>query len=324
VSEALSPCVAGRPLPLRPPPNLHGVVLGDALHLFGGPPNRTATHLALDADGQVVADPHDTGLPAVHDATRFGADALVSCTGSRDGASVPVLAVVAAGGAVRWHYDLPAPGGVAQWARVAAGGRAVWAVDRPARYLSGTVAAGPAVVYEPEIAPEPAIALAAAAAGSRTFLATVLEDRLVIRLLDGGTVRAERELPEAVFARVAAVPDGWLLLCLVRETRTMTLTRMDPDLRETGHTGLEFPAEVFDAWLVVDDHDQEALRVRLAGPRGRRSAMRDLVAPVRTPTAAVTLSEPGTGFSAAGWIGSRLVLVHGVDNPCVTVLERAS
>lgn len=333
--SALRLVVAARAnaLPVRMPGALTAAVAGEALHLFSGEPRGTSVHLALDPAGQPLGPAVDTGLPPAFDAVGHRGHLLVSCVGERAGHGVPVLALVGVDGAVRDRHDLPAPDGVAQWPRLATAGgsaHAVWATGDPARYQTATIGAAAPATDTLDLAAERIVDLAVAASGTQLLLASLLAepDRLVLRVLAGNRVVKTREVAgDPAFVRVRAAPHGWWLLAKWRGRGVLTLRPLDAALDDIGPAVQVDPRatpteQIWDAWLVTGA--TTAVVVRLAVPSGHRQRLREVVAPVAddgAPGEFVELTEAGSGYSAAGWLGDRLVLVHGESQPLVTVLE---
>ncbi len=332
-----------------------GATAGDRLHLLTAAPRAQAWHLALDPDGRPVAPPAGTGLPAVH-SLAAGPDALlVSCTSERDGRSVPVLARLGLDGRVADRGELPVAGTLTQWPKLTTTGRTTWSAwttggtpdDRwwAAEWRDGAAVADLAAL---ELAPgggDEVVDLAVAGNGERVLVAGLLggvgqAGRIRVRLLEGGRQVAACDVPDAgnpAFLRVYAGPRAWWVLWKERAGGVLLARRLryevepaagawDPPLRLYK---TRTPERVYDAHLIIDRAGGAvALLVRVAAAGGGdRNRFRDRVAMLlpRDGTAAGyrELDEPGTGWSASGWLAGRLVLVHGATNPRVTVLAPA-
>jgi hypothetical protein len=206
------------------------------------------------------------------------------------------------------------------------------------------------------------VELAVAGNGERVLVAGLVGaagrgGRILVRLLGGGREAAGGEMaggemvggemaggvvPDAgnpVFLRTYAGPRGWWVMwkeriggvLLVRQLRYGATPGVagawDPPLRLYRTRPSE---RVHDAHLLVDrGAGLVALLVRVAAAGGRgANRFRDLVALLLPRDGTLAgyreLSEPGTGYSAGGWVDGRLVLVHGADRPLVTVLSPAT
>jgi hypothetical protein len=256
------------------------------------------------------------------------------------------LAALDGGGRLLGTAELALAGPLAHWPQpLDLGGRAwlVWAEGQPS---------GPASVracrWEVGERPGPALELAAAGAGvagldvagagGAGLLAWFAGDGPVhlVGLRDGRagpewSARGER----AVLARVAPAPDGWWLLWLGREAGPASLQRLDAGLAPVGaplpvaEAGPGPGASVRDARLLPRDlpgGGATALAWQRATPapgRPHGQRLEELVAAAPGLDPAITLAEPSLAYRAGGWLGERLVLVHGSSDPLVTVLAPA-
>jgi hypothetical protein len=342
---------SGLPLPGAPPAGpVAGAAAGGRLHLLGAAPRAEAWHLALDPDGRPVAPPAGTGLPAAHSLAAGPDSLLVSCTGERGGRSVPVLARLALDGRVTDRGDLPLTGTLTHWPELTTTGRTTWAAwttagpagDRCwlAEWRDGTSVADLAPVELAAGDGGAVIDLAVAGGEERVLVASLLGGvgrpaRIGLRVLADGQQVVTGEVPDAgdpAFLRVRAGPGGWWFLWKERAGGVLVARRLrygtgggwDPPLA-LYRTGA--PERVYDAHLVPAASGEIALLVRVAAARGGDvHRFRDLVALLPADGAVDgfrQLDEPGTAWSAAGWLDGRLLLVHGTTRPLVTVLAPA-
>lgn len=336
-----------------PPGPVAGTAAGDRLHLFGtGRGEAGGWHLALDPDGDPVAGPARTGLPAVRSLAPAADTVLVTCA---NGPGAPVLARVARDGSVTCRTGLPLDEPLGQWPRVAAtsstswyawttrqdGGELWWLARRPA--LAGLERrsgheARPVWGTRGSVRD-----LAVAAQGATVLVAGLVGDagqpaRIVVRVSEGGRLTGVAEVPDVAnpaFLRVYAGARAWWVLWKERIGGALLARRLrygrapnDPRAWDPPMSLYRTrpPHRVHDAHLIMGGPaggvTAVALLVRVAAAGGHR--YRDLVAQLlpRDGTAAGfrELTEPGTGWSAGGWLDGRLVLVHGRSRPHVTVL----
>jgi hypothetical protein len=169
--------------------------------------------------------------------------------------------------------------------------------------------------------------------------------RIGLRVLAGGRQVAAGEVPDAgnpAFLRAYPGPDGWWIVWKERAGGALLVRRLGygaapgavgawgPPLRLYRTSS---PERIHDARLILErpagagGPGAVALLVRVAAAGGRGNRFRDLVALLLPRDGTVDgfheLGEPGTGYSAGGWLDGRLVLVHGTSRPLVTVLAPA-
>jgi hypothetical protein len=229
-------------------------------------------------------------------------------------------------GAWWWVASQPARAGVPSWDGAGCGEQLGW--SRGVKELA-VAALGAAVMVAGLVGGAGRVG-----AGEREERA----GRIVVRLAEGGREVGTGEVPDVrnpAFLRAYAGPRGWWVVWKERAEGGLLGRRLpygaapdavgawDPPLRLYRTRA---PDRVHDAHLIVDGGGAVALRVRVAAAGSRR--YRDLVASLLptdgTAAGLRELSEPGTGWSAGGWLDGRLVLVHGARGPRVTVLKPVS
>jgi hypothetical protein len=192
--------------------------------------------------------------------------------------------------------------------------------------------------------------LAVTAEGKRVLAVGLLggtgrAGRIGVRVLESGKQTAAGDVPDVgnpAFLRAYAGPGGWWILWKERAGGVLLARRLrygvEPGVAGAWEPPLRLyktdrPERVYDAHLIIDQAGGRAgdtaavallVRVAAAGGGGVGSRFRDLVALLlpRDGTGAGyrELDEPGTGWSASGWLAGRLVLIHGSTSPRVTVL----
>ncbi len=324
-----------------------GAAGGNWLHCFTGTPRTKAQYFRLDHDGVLVEPPVATGLPPVHSVAGGPDELLVSCVDEVDGRAAPLLARVGFDGRVGRRGHLPIEGTLTRWPTLARSPETAccaWSSSNGEHHdwiaeLVGDEPVERLVPVDIGAGPE-ATDLSVAAIGSDVLMASLLRGppRVSLRRLRHGRVVTADELLDIgnpTFLRLYGGTRGWWLLW-AEPNGTLLVRRLQPSAEDLAG-GWEQPRavyragpvdRVFDAHLLVGPVDA-ALLVRVSQPGGaHRHHFRDLLTVLAheddAPHSFLELSEPGTGYSAGGWVSGRLVVVHGAVQPLVTVLAHPS
>jgi hypothetical protein len=311
------------PFPVRAAPG------GERLHLVGGwSSSRPAIHLALDGDGAGVVGP--TPLPLGGAASVAGLDGGVVIGGSSLDGGGPAVLELDAGGAVD---EVP---------------RVLWATGPPEAALwcarLDQQLAEPVCVLEPS---QPVIELALAPMGGRVLAACLHGSPATLDLVmvDGEEPRprARLEASAAFSLALGSTRAGGVLAWAGRADRAIHSVQLDARLQvgKVTRGAVAAPGARLRSVRVAGD-GQGRLGVlfqaavtrpgpigqgQKVGPRshpGRLKVWHHLAGAEALSTArpqSLELRPPGVVYEAAGWLGGRLLVVHGDTEAVVSAFQ---
>jgi hypothetical protein len=307
--------------------------------------------MVLDASGSAVRAPLTVPIASLATATALTSEILlIGATAESTGV---VAAVVDAEGAMRRHCNLPIEGMPALWPRAASSVDRAWAVwamaDAPEHLVVAEIGGDMRVHRTRMQVARPVVALDLAAIEGDLLIACLVGDPAAIELLrlEDGAI-AQRQLLEEprrpVAVSLAVVGARHALLWCSRGDPDLHILWFDRELQTlapvqqiaAGQSG----SRIRSATFLQDHMGRLAIVLQTAagrigptlravpghGPtRVQTELVREFVAAYdwqhRTAGPFQAVEDPGVAYDTGGWLGNRLLLVHGAQDARVSVYE---